>query len=156
MALLEKNLLVLSQMLLAKAYQDGIERILVKLVIKNDNKVLILKRTKTESMPNLYELPGGGLDKGEDVFSAGRRELYEETGLFIQDFLSSPEILDVVTRSSNQKCRVCILDILPKEGNIVLSPKEHIEYKWVSVAEIDELFMFPEIKTLLKKILLSN
>lgn len=152
MALLEKDLLSISEKFLDQAYKDGIERVAVKLVIKKDDKVLMLKRANTESMPNLYELPGGGIDKDEDIFSAGRRELYEETGLSVQDFLSEPESIDVVTVSSNQKCRVYILNILPKEGEIILAPKEHSEYKWVSANEIDELFMFPEIKTFLKHV----
>ncbi|MFA5791686.1 MAG: NUDIX hydrolase [Candidatus Paceibacterota bacterium] len=151
MAISEKDLLNISQKLLDKARKDGIELNIVKLIVKKNDTVLVLRRASTDSFPNLYELPGGGIDKNEDIFSAGRRELYEETGLSIQKFFSEPQIVDVLTVSSHKKCRVYFLNILSEENEIILNKREHSEYKWVSINEVDNLFMFSEVRALIKK-----
>lgn len=156
MTILEKDYLNISQKLLDRARADKIERTAVKLVVKKKGAILMLKRAKGESFPDLYELPGGGLNEDEDIFSAGRREFYEETGLSIREFLSEPEVIDFCTISSNENCRGYILYILPEGEDIVLNSAEHSEYKWVFLSELDSLFMFPEVKELVKKILLSD
>lgn len=155
MTISEKDYLNISKKLLNRADQDGIERKIIKLIIRQ-NGVLMLKRAKGESFPDLYELPGGGLHKDENIFSGAKRELYEETGLSIQEFISEPEIIDFNTVSSNEKCRGYILNVLPNKTDIILNPAEHSEYRWVLSSEVNNLFMFPEIKILIKKILLNN
>ena len=47
------------------------------LIDKNDQKLLIGKRTEKE----LFGLPGGWLEKFEEFEDAAQRELFEETGL---------------------------------------------------------------------------
>ena len=42
-------------------------------IIENDSELL------TSSM--LWQMPQGGIDKGEDPYAAAKRELYEETGI---------------------------------------------------------------------------
>lgn len=45
-------------------------------VFDNDNKIALLKISKH----NYFKLPGGGVEKGEDLLSALKRECLEETG----------------------------------------------------------------------------
>lgn len=47
---------------------------------KELNKVLMCKRAK-EPYKNLYNFPGGKIEKNETVLSSSKRELLEETGL---------------------------------------------------------------------------
>lgn len=42
---------------------------------------LIEKNKQAETSSKLWQLPQGGIDKGEDPLSAAYRELYEETGM---------------------------------------------------------------------------
>lgn len=49
------------------------------MIIKG-NKILLHHRTDCD----LWDLPGGGIEKSEDIFQALRREVYEETGLKIK------------------------------------------------------------------------
>ena len=151
MAIPEKDYLVISNKLLYIACKDGIEKKAVKLLIKKDNTVLMLKRAKIDHFPDLYDLPGGGLNENEDIFSGAKRELYEETGLFIKEFISKPESFDFNTASNNKKCRGYVFNILSEKKDIVLNPNEHSEYKWVIVDELDNLPMLSNIRILIKK-----
>lgn len=147
----EKDYLILSKKLLDTAHKDGIERKAVRLIVKQDNSVLMLKRAKRDRFPDFYELPGGGLNENEDIFSGAKRELYEETGLIIKEFISMPKHFDFNAASDNKKCRGYVFDILPKGKDIVLNPHEHSEYKWITVDEIDNLDMLSNIRIIIKK-----
>lgn len=137
--------------LLRRAVEDEIERKIVKLLIKKGDTILMLKRASNDSFPDLYELPGGELEENEDIFTGGSRELYEETNLSIQELLLEPEIIDFISKSNNKKCRVYVLKISIENEDIKLNPKEHSEYRWILSPEIDNLFIFPEIKKLLRE-----
>lgn len=52
-------------------------------IIKND-KILLSKRAM-EPNKGLYDLPGGFMEYGEDVFDAAKREIREETSLKIDN-----------------------------------------------------------------------
>lgn len=46
-----------------------------------EGRILLLRWRDPVSGDTLWEPPGGGVEEGEDPFSAARRELHEETGL---------------------------------------------------------------------------
>ena len=57
--------------------------------VKKDNKILMVQQYRYATNEALYELPAGKLDKqGEDVLSAAKRELEEETGYNAQNWES--------------------------------------------------------------------
>jgi ADP-ribose pyrophosphatase YjhB (NUDIX family) len=55
----------------------------VSAVIIRDGEFLIVRRARPP-MQGLYTLPGGGLEAGESLFDAVRREVREETSLTIE------------------------------------------------------------------------
>lgn len=55
----------------------------VSAVIIRDGEFLIVRRARPP-MQGLFTLPGGGVETGESLFDAVRREVREETGLTIE------------------------------------------------------------------------
>ena len=52
-------------------------------IIIHDKKLLV---TAGHHAPNVPELPGGGIDPGEDTITALLREIYEETGQTVTNY----------------------------------------------------------------------
>lgn len=66
-----------------KRYQ-AIPRVLV--FLRNGDDVLLLKGAPDKRIwANMYNGVGGHIEAGEDVMSAARREVHEETGLVVDD-----------------------------------------------------------------------
>jgi len=53
----------------------------VSVVIKRDNKILLLKRSQRCSSPGLYCTPGGHAEAHETLRQAAAREAFEEIGI---------------------------------------------------------------------------
>ena len=99
-----------------------------KAIITCNDKILILKRSKKAGGTNLWSVPGGGLEAGENPLESIVREIKEETKLHVSDL--SPFTL----RSyMHKKDFIVIIGYL---GNTKTDkPKlnwENTAYKWVS------------------------
>jgi len=102
----------------------------VACVIVNESKeILLLKRSKNEkTMPNIWELPSGGIDNSETLLMALKREVVEETGIIIQ----SAKMVDTeeyILRSGVFR-KETTFRINVKDQEIKLS-EEHDCYAWV-------------------------
>lgn len=49
-----------------------------------DDKVLLLRRAQRDAAHGMWILPGGHVDRGEELTAAARREVREETGLDVR------------------------------------------------------------------------
>ena len=69
-------------------FYDSAEDALLKfavIIARTDGKWIFCKHRERDT----YEVPGGHREKGEDILSAAKRELMEETGAEVRVGLSS-------------------------------------------------------------------
>lgn len=126
------------QQLQTKCEGDGIEKVVVGAIIKDarsdGNKVLVLERAADDFMGGLVELPSGAVDKGEDLFDALKREVAEETGLFVEEILGYAGYFDYIS-GSGKKARQLNFVVLARSGEVRLNPQEHQHYYWIDPRE---------------------
>ncbi|WP_342543711.1 (deoxy)nucleoside triphosphate pyrophosphohydrolase [Paenisporosarcina sp. FSL H8-0542] len=111
----------------------------VAAVIHNDeNKILCALRSPVMALPNLWEFPGGKIEKGESHEIALVREIQEELGVHI---VVGDKVED--TYFEYDTFTIQLTSYLAKitEGN--LQPTEHAELKWLTINNLDELNWAP-------------
>lgn len=119
----------------------------VRGVIKNnEDEILIVKRhPKSKTDPEMWELPGGKVEKGEHFTDALIREIKEETDLDCE----VGDFCEAIQNDYMHKRTVQLMMYLTEiEGNVKIS-EEHTEYMWASLEELKSL----EISSSLKKVL---
>jgi nucleoside triphosphatase len=73
------------------------QRIIVSCLIKKDDHFLFIRQNKQGgAYPNTYHVPGGGIDVGEDIDKAVRREILEETNIEITNLAPSHFDADII------------------------------------------------------------
>lgn len=121
----------------------------VRGIIKNDNdEILIVKRhPKSRTDPEMWELPGGKVEKGEDFDVALVREIKEETGLDakIGDFCEA--IQNDYMHKRTVQIMMYLKDI---EGEVEISD-EHTDWMWVNIDTLKTLALSTSLKKVLKK-----
>lgn len=78
----------------AEARDEGIRHTTVGLAVWRDGRLLLVRRTPTDFMPGMWELPGGHIEPGESIPEAARRELLEETGLRLRQITGLIDTFD--------------------------------------------------------------
>lgn len=111
--------------------------ITVRAIIKHDDKVLLIKRSGgNPQFANLFELPGGKVDFGEDPKAALQRELAEETGLEA----TSMQISEVYSRldvSDLQKQYISLVFwVSARNSSQIELGTEHSKYSWKRLSDI--------------------
>ena len=109
------------------------------LIINNNNEALLLKRTsKARNMAGYWMQPGGGVEFGEKVEDAVKREIKEELGVDIKiiRFLSFTEGI-----LKEEKQHWVALSFLAEivGGEIKnFEPEKHEEIKWFKLDNLPE------------------
>lgn len=106
------------------------------LILNEDKKFVIIKRAPHDSFPNLWELPGGAVDLGENPKKAIVREVFEETQLNIKvlypiSLLNGQSVKDPTI----QVIRIVYFCRQITKGPPVLSP-DHSEYRWITFTKL--------------------
>jgi dihydroneopterin triphosphate diphosphatase len=111
-------------------------------IIDGQAKCLLLRRCGKFLAGN-WQMVAGKVHERESATVGALRELFEETGLrpnrfYTADFLESfyLEKYDIICHSP------VFIAFLDQEQNVILSPQEHDEYKWLSISDALALLEF--------------
>ena len=140
-------------------------------LLNRENKVFVARRI--DNPKNFWQMPQGGVDKGEDFLAAALRELEEETNIknvsLIKeiDGITTYELPDPLLgiiwkgKYKGQKQKWFLMKFIgdDKEININTKNPEFLDWKWIDIDQITEvvvnfkLHVYKELKEKIKKII---
>ncbi len=140
-------------------------------VLNKENKVFVARRI--DNPKNFWQMPQGGVDKGEDFLNAAFRELEEETGMKKVELIQEIEgimtyelpghLLGIIWKGKykGQKQKWFLMRYLgsDKEINIKTKNPEFLEWKWIDLNMITDLVVdfklhvYKELKEKIQKII---
>ena len=140
-------------------------------VLNKNNKVFVAKRI--DNPRNFWQMPQGGVDKGEDLLKAAYRELEEETSIKSVELINELDgtityelpdrLLGIIWkgkyRGQRQKWFVMRFTGNDNEININTKNPEFLEWKWIELDLITEYVVdfkhhvYKNVKEKVKKII---
>ena len=123
------------------------------IVLNNNNQVFVGKRK--DNPGDKWQMPQGGVDKGEDFITAMRRELIEETSIKNIKILKEIQnmyqyelpknLVGIIWRGKfrGQRQKWFITKFLGKDDEINLDTKhpEFIDWKWIDPKDLPEVIV---------------
>ena len=120
-------------------------------VLNKKNEVFVAKRI--DNKKNFWQMPQGGVDKGEDYLTAAYRELEEETSIKNVNLIKEldglisyelPEnLLGIIWKGKyrGQKQKWFVVRFLGQDSEIDIKTKnpEFCEWKWIDLENITDL-----------------
>ncbi len=98
------------------------------------HEVFVARRAATKKfLPNVFELPGGHVELGEEPVDALKRELIEEFDLEIS--VGDPfTVITYVDGAGEQAGEIIYFaTLMNPDVQIEVHPEDHSEYRWVSL-----------------------
>ena len=140
-------------------------------VLNKKNKVFVARRI--DNPKNFWQMPQGGVDKGEDFLSAAFREFEEETSIKNVELITEIEgttiyelpknLLGVIWKGKykGQRQKWFLMRYLGNDNEINIKTKkpEFLDWKWIDVDKITDvvvdfkLNVYKELKDKIKKII---
>jgi 8-oxo-dGTP diphosphatase len=114
------------------------------IAIVENNHLLLMRYRYGDT--DVYNLPGGNVDKGETLIETVVRELKEELGIEVEVgkmILSG----DVIMPEGKEDVLHCVFEGKIIAGKPLLNPKETsaLELVWMPLVDLDELEMYPNV-----------
>jgi 8-oxo-dGTP diphosphatase len=115
-------------------------RVSAHVTVIRDDQVLLVKRG-FEPYKGMWAPPGGGVELGETVYEAGKREVLEETSIEVE-IKDIQEIEDHIVRDARGQIEVHTVIIRLLARYIRGTPEggdDAVEARWFSLAEVMQL-----------------
>lgn len=112
----------------------------VGIIIGDNGKILLTQRYSPES-PEVHlkwQLPGGGVEKGETIESACVREVLEETGLNVRVTATSQKPIPHVYSSTCYNLYGCKIEVISGTINVEKDIETN-DARWFEYSEIKSL-----------------
>ena len=140
-------------------------------LLNKENKIFVAKRI--DNPKNFWQMPQGGIDKGEDFYTAALRELKEETSIVSVKLVKEIEgsftyilpdhLIGIIWKGKfkGQKQKWFIMRFIgnEKEINIKTKHPEFLDWKWIDLEDLTKiavnfkLEVYKQVKSEVKKIL---
>ena len=141
------------------------------IVLNKENKIFVAKRI--DNPKNFWQMPQGGINEGEDFYSAALRELKEETSIVSVKLVKEIEgdftyilpdhLIGIIWKGKfkGQKQKWFVMRFIGNEAeiNIKTNKPEFLDWKWIDLEDLTKiavnfkLEVYKQIKSELKKIL---
>ena len=141
------------------------------ILLNKENKIFVAKRI--DNPKNFWQMPQGGIDKGEDFYTAALRELKEETSITsiklikeiegIFTYILPDHLIGIIWKGKfkgqNQKWFIMRFIGNESEINIKTNKPEFLDWKWIDLEDLTKiavnfkLEVYKQIKSEIKKIL---
>ena len=141
------------------------------IVLNNENKLFVAKRI--DNPKNYWQMPQGGINKGEDFYTAALRELKEETSIISVKLVKEIEgsftyilpnhLIGIIWkgRFKGQKQKWFVMRFIGNETEINIKTKhpEFLDWQWIDLEDLTniavnfKLEVYKKVKSEIKKIL---
>jgi ADP-ribose pyrophosphatase YjhB (NUDIX family) len=127
----------------------------VHALVLKEGQILLVQRAK-EPSKGKWSLPGGRVELGETFYEAASRELLEECAIEI-GIERIVDVADFILRDEQGRTKyhfVLIYLLARQKGGEIKANSESVDVRWVPFSEVYKLDMHPQLRALLKKVVL--
>ncbi|MFH1780370.1 MAG: NUDIX domain-containing protein [Candidatus Micrarchaeota archaeon] len=129
-------------------------RVIVSAIIEKNDKLLFGKKPRdTPPYPNTWHLLGGGVNQGEPILDAVKREVLEEAGITLTKIEPISFDEDYELNKHGIKMHYVFLYFKAQYESGELTPKDDIkELKWIEKTELSKIELNKPTIKLFKKL----
>ncbi len=132
-------------------------------ILINDNKVLLIKKSRG-AYKGMFDLPGGGIEFGEKVEEALKREFIEETGVVLKgyNFISHNEYFCDYLNESNESRELHHLGLY---YNVSASfdkiktdadGQDYLGAQFIDIKDLDKIEIAPIARPMIERVINKN